>query len=245
MAGRPLRRLRNALRLNPLVGWEDTSGIEPRRAKEPHAMLVKPGARERYAKVYNRVGLPLAVVLRPPGWHKRPSYTADDLSLAKKLRAVLLVFIVDERLETPFYALPEQRRGSPEREAPYTPFMLLHRLGDSLFESLSASENTPFLSAVGDAGYRWAMRDRSGSYTRYSRGVDTAAGRMGVLTEDYLSDLWAKWLLTGRVAYSATNPPPESAEEANFRNMVAEYAPQIFRIWYDYLMRSVPSVFYV
>lgn len=83
-----------------------------------------------------------------------------------------------------------------------------------------------------------------------SRGVDTAAGRMGVIHNDYLSDLWAKWLLTGRLAYSATNPPPDEnlyeddpGAEARVRNMVAEYAPQIFRSWYEYLMENKPMVF--
>ena len=75
-----------------------------------------------------------------------------------------------------------------------------------------------------------------------SRGVDTAAGRMGVISTDYLSDLWAKWLWTGRVAYSATEPAPESLEEQTARNLIARHAPQIFKLWYEYLMQNRPLV---
>jgi len=65
---------------------------------------------------------------------------------------------------------------------------------------------------------------------------------MGVIGNDYLSDLWAKWLLTGRVAYSATEPAPESLEEQTARNLIAKHAPQIFKLWYEYLMQNRPLV---
>jgi len=238
MAGRPLRRLRNMLRLNPLVGWEDLSGMSPAKAWEPLAALVKPGAEAKYAEVYNRVGLPLAVVLHPRLVATR-AQQVESTQIAKRLNAIVLSVTVGERARKPYYATPHQRRGSVFRISPYTPFVLLHRLGDMMADE--AGRPRPGLLAVkemkeelNDAQQEWGGN--------LSRGVDTAAGRMGVISEDYLSDLWAKWLLTGRVAYSATTPPPESAEEANFRNMVAEYAPQIFRIWYDYLDRNRPMV---
>ena len=66
MAGRPLRRLREAAMMNPLVGWEDLSGLTARQALEPDVPLVAAGAKAKYAEVYTRVGLPLAVVLHPP-----------------------------------------------------------------------------------------------------------------------------------------------------------------------------------
>jgi hypothetical protein len=262
MAGRPLRRLRNALRLNPLVGWEDASGIEPRRAKEPHAVLVKPGAEAKYAEVYNRVGLPLVVALHPdnpPPYSWEPDREARvaawgqahtrrdvaDKQMAKRLNAIVLSIEVKGRGSEPFYATPDQRRGSSDRLSPYTPFVLLHRLGDMVRLNADHPAASKMVAELSWAAGRWRnvlYKGTSSSDTYLSRGVDTAAGRMGVIDDDYLSDLWAKWLLTGRVAYSATTPPPESAEEANFRNMVAEYAPQIFRIWYDYLDRNRPMV---
>ena len=128
--------------------------------------------------------------------------------------------------------------SSTERISPYTPFVLLHRLGDVLMRG-GRTAASKMVTELGRESRRQPYMMRLG---RLGRGVDTAAGRMGVIDEDYLSDLWAKWLITGRVAYSPTNPPPESAEEANFRNMLAEYAPQIFRIWHDYLDRNRPMV---
>ena len=247
MAGRPLRRLRNALRLNPLVGWADLSGMSPRQAWEPQSVLVKPGAKAKYEEVYTRVGLPLAVALHPEESYLPDAYALDE-QMAERLNAVVLSVMVQERKGQPFYTRPDQRRGSPERVSPYSPFVLLHRLGDRM-HTKAIGDASWMQTEIRDAAHQWSWVRDVKSYTEdvvlFSRGVDTAAGRMGVLTDDYLSDVWAKWLLTGRVAYSATEPPPESAEEANFRNMVAKYAPQIFRIWYDYLMRSVPSVFHI
>jgi hypothetical protein len=271
MAGRPLRRLRNALRLNPLVGWEDLSGMSPRQAREPAMVLVKPGAEAKYAEVYNRVGLPLAVALHPynpyPNFAGADGYKAKvsrfenrrrivaekrmaNKQMAKRLNAIVLSTEVKGRGSEPFYASPQQQRGSTDRFSPYTPFVLLHRLGDVLTRggTDSAREPGPFgtaaemIAELRWARGRWYNNGKGREIDYLSRGVDTAAGRMGVIDADYLSDLWAKWLITGRVAYSPTNPPPESEEEANFRNMVAEYAPELFRLWYDYLDRNRPMV---
>ena len=244
MAGRPLRRLRNALRLNPLVGWEDASGMSSREAIEPRAPLVKAGAREKYAEVYTRVGLPLAVFIHRDDGFMRENRALDEM-LAKRLNAVVLSVTVQQRTGRPFYTRPEERRGSPVRTSPYSPFVLLHRMGDNLRGTVIANASR-MEEELRDAAYRWTWArevesDREEA-ALLSRGVDTSAGRMGVLGADYLSDLWAKWLLTGRVAYSPTEPPPESPEEARFRSKVAEYAPQIFRVWYDYLDRNRPMV---
>ena len=262
MAGRPLRQLRNSLLRNPLVGWEDLSGMSPRQAREPLMVLVKPGAEARYAEVYNRVGLPLAVVLHPAGsypWfgpepdqqaqadaafeHRLAEEVAAEKQTAKRLNAIVLSVTVEGRLSAPYYATPDQRRGSTERFSPHTPFVLLHRLGDVLMRGGRTAASKMVTELRREARRRANKKRRRIDYL--SRGVDTAAGRMGVIDEDYLSDLWAKWLITGRVAYSPTNPPPESAEEANFRNMLAEYAPQIFRIWHDYLMQAIPVVIHL
>ena len=250
MAGRPLRRLRNALRLNPLVGWEDLSGMSPRQAREPAMVLVKPGAEAKYAEVYNRVGLPLAVALHPDNPYPDFAEELDRKAKVDALNAIVLSTEVEGRGSEPFYASPQQQRGSTDRFSPYTPFVLLHRLGDVLTRggTDSAREPGPFgtaakmIAELRWAAGRWESNGKGRRIDYLSRGVDTAAGRMGVIDADYLSDLWAKWLITGRVAYSPTNPPPESEEEANFRNMVAEYAPELFRLWYDYLDRNRPMV---
>ena len=277
MAGRPLRQLRNALRLNPLVGWEDLSGMPPAKAEPPFVTLVKPGAKDRYETVYNRVDIPLAVVLRPGGWdgdrgsrnllgkagaphiQRAVRQYREDEALAKKTKSVLLVVSIHGRK-----GWENEPRGSAGRESPYTPFVLLHRLGDFLARASEA------------AGYRAVRAGGSGELVKagehlldirkkkiamhggdeeefeitggdpflLSKGVDTEAGRRGVLV-DVDADLFAKWLLSGRFAYDAAYPPSESREERAYRSAVAKGLPLAFQSWHAYLRRSAPSVFYI
>ena len=233
----------SVLRRNPLVGWEDRSGLTSKQAQEPYALLLQPGAKERYAEVYNRVGLPLAVDLSPEYTYlglrpRKVAYQAQEH--AKRVNAIVLSVSVPAREGSAFYRRHGEARGDMTRTSPYTPFVLLHRLGDAL-RNINIPECSHLTKALDSA--------ESNYDGNMSRGVDTAAGRMGVVHNDHLSDLWAKWLLTGRLAYSATNPPPDEnlndddpGAEARFRNMVAEYAPQIFRSWYEYLMKKKPMV---
>ena len=253
---------RRKSRENPLVGWVDESGRTASDAWEPMVVLVKPGAKEKFAAIYNSVDLPLAVVLRPEGW--TPG-AAPDVELARKLDAILLVLTVIPRGPTPHYAELGQERGSFERVTPYTPFVVLHRLGDVLSRMQNVDSRldmaismlaeidelfavtVPYVDARGRQRLRpwwYHPTEMPDAVPVMSRGVDTAAGRMGVLF-DVPADLFAKWLLTGRVAYSATNPPPQSPEEADYRNAVAEYMPQIFRLWSAYLRDNIPAVYNV
>ena len=215
--------------------------------------MLQPGVSAKYEKVYTQVGLPLAVVISRSetsrerergyeGWAERERAEAREAEVyARRLNAIVLRVAIPERGATPFYARKHERRGSLFRTSPYTPFVVLHRLGDAL-RNTNVPESAHLMLAL--------LRAEINYDGNMSRGVDTAAGRMGVIGGDYLSDLWAKWLLTGRLAYSATNPPPERDDEneddpeaeAKVRNMVAEYAPQIFRSWYDWLMKNKPMV---
>ena len=153
---------------------------------------------------------------------------------------VLLHRLGDELL-TPHRMNNEVRQDNP---AAYYALKGSMREVDDLIWDIDSAENDWVDELRRQERAGWA---RGAEYTDekdyLSRGVDTAAGRMGVISTDYLSDLWAKWLLTGRVAYSTTNPPPESVQESNFRNMLADYAPQIFKLWYEYLMKNKPLVF--
>jgi len=258
MAGRPLRRLRNALRLNPLVGWEDTSGRTSRDALEPHVPLVQKGAEARYAEVYNKVNLPIAVVLRPPDWFNgapfgtRPTTDKErrewntDQAVANKLSSILLVVAVGARESRPFYTQEGQARGQRLRETPFTPFTLLHRLSD---ESQPSYVFTPEMERISrsyqDARYKLiGFAEDIAGLRLLSRGVDTAAGRMGILA-DVESDLFAKYLLTGRIAYSPADPPSESKEERAYRNLFAKALPPLFQAWEKSLREKAPLVFYI
>ena len=244
MAGRPLRRLRNALRLNPLVGWEDESEYSTSTVSEPYAPLVQKGARDRYAEVYNKVDLPLSVLIRSG---RRGGQRSWDSEMAAATSSILLVVAADPRGAGPFYREAEQRRGSSDRVAPFTPFVLLHRLADVSVESSKIRPSlAPFLLAYENAYARTGMQKRPApERARFlSRGVDTAAGRMGVLTVDFVSDLFAKYLLTGRIAYSPNVPPSESEKEQEYRETLAHTLPRMFKAWEEALRDSVPSVFY-
>ena len=245
MAGRPLRRLRNALRLNPLVGWEDTSGRTSRDAFEPQVPLLQKGAKERYAEVYNKVGLPISVLLKKGRTEDRDTSGEGAWDLAVATSSILLVIPISERDRGPLYREAGQQRGSSDRVAPFTPFMLLHRLADASIESRGVRPLlAPFFVAYENAYARTGMRNRPApERARFlSRGVDTAAGRMGVLTEDFVSDLFAKYLLTGRIAYSPNVPPSESEKEQEYREILAHTLPRMFKVWEEALRDSVPSI---
>jgi hypothetical protein len=243
------------MRLNPLVGWEDTSGRTSRDALEPHVPLVQKGAEGRYAEVYNTVNLPIAVVLRPPDWFngapfgtppttdKERREEAMDIAVADKLSAILLVILVGKRGSSPFYAQKKQARGQRRRETPFTPFTLLHRLADESQPSYVWTDEMADMSN----GYQDARYETMGvseNLAILSRGVDTAAGRMGVLA-DVESDLFAKYLLTGRIAYSPTDPPSESGAERKYRALFAKALPPLFQAWERSLREKAPLVFYI
>ena len=270
------------IRKNPLVGWEDMSGLTARQVFEPFAVLMTPGAKAKYEEVYTRVGLPLALLVHPvfpvprssrPAPHSGHAgvddgvrkaseaelarRTALGLQLAKRLNAVVLSLTAREKASVPYYTTGLGKRGSTFRVSPMSPFQLLHRLGDVLRDTEPNAEAAELVDKLDEAIDPWHKlvhydafkRDPNGRFwespeavSYLSRGVDTVAGRMGVISTDYLSDLWAKWLLTGKVAYSATEPAPESLEEQTARNLIARHAPQIFKLWYEYLMQNRPLV---
>jgi len=268
------------IKKNPLVGWEDMSGLTAQQVFEPLAVLMTPGAKAKYEEVYTRVGLPLALVVHPVFAGPRSFRTGegateeDDrvreaqdaesarrkalgLQLARRLNAVVLSVTASKKTSVPYYSTADGRRGSSFRMSPMSPFQLLHRLGDKLRDTEPNAAAAELVDKLREAQDPWHKlvhyeawtRDPKGKFwlspealSYSSRGVDTGAGRMGVIGNDYLSDLWAKWLLTGRVAYSATEPAPESLEEQTARNLIAKHAPQIFKLWYEYLMQNRPLV---
>jgi hypothetical protein len=246
--------------------------MSPAKAEPPFVVLVKAGAEAKYKEVYNRVDLPLAVVLRESRWDgdrgsrilrlpetrsSVPFYLLErsrravkqhkeDAALAQKLNAVLLVVSVPGR-DGP----QNEPRGSAGRVSPYTPFVLLHRIGDFLRQESSEAKGAGQLAKAGK--YLRDVEEKrllahgdedfyevtGGDPLLLSKGVDTAAGRMGVLV-DVDSDLFAKWLLTGRFAYNPDSPPSETREEQVYRSTLARNLPRVFQLWHTYLRRSAP-----
>jgi hypothetical protein len=133
--------------------------------------------------------------------------------------------------ETKIQWFPEPLKWEENRMSPITPFMLLHRL----FEGYDA-----YVSPTSHDWRNWASLtwDELGGRSVYgesdrpriaglvakdfvSAGVDTAAGRNIALgtTVNMLADLWAKWCITGRVAFdpyaypARWNDAPRSAKD--------------------------------
>jgi hypothetical protein len=227
MAGRPIRRAREVARQNPLVGYIKNTNLTSKDVWEPYAPLLLAKAEEKYAKAYGKV-VPNIIV------YFGNVYSEDLIAMAKKQNAIVLN--VGEKLRYsgtfPFYRHASEQRGQPSRVAPFTPFVLLHRLGDKLQTGWHGSP--AIHEALEIAGVLWndhvilltgkppttpekiarraEMLQAGPLLENMIAGVDTAAGRMGVLqdTSQMASDLFAKYLLTGKIAYS----PPTSKSTA-------------------------------
>jgi len=132
-------------------------------------------------------------------------------------------------------------RGTPLRFAAYTPFTVLHRFGDTLtllrYGMHAAVElqrgHIPYATVPIPEGYKggeWRVMA--------STGVDTWAGRNLALNgfTDALSDLFAKFLYTGRIAYDVEALPPsgnnwfpnEMAVRREFDAFARKRIPEMF-----------------
>ena len=262
-----LRLLRTNPRRNPLVGWENTSGFSSTKDVLPeYAPLLIPTAEAKYALVYSKVDLPIVVTLRPErsGGGRVDTYeTEKDEEVARRLNALVLSVALPSRNRR-LQGLSLGLRGHYDRGTPFTAFTLLHRIGDT--EGLSYL----YYAAEKDAKVKSAMKavDRAldkmeGAqglhlfYNRdeyenlfetywatvFSRGVDTAAGRLGALVhEQALNDLFAKYLLTGRVAYDPVNPPSQLQGEHQYRMALAKGLPMILEAWAKEIKANLPLV---
>lgn len=234
------------MRTNPLVGWKVEAA--PGSVIPAYRVLTRDDSEDRYAQVLTKVDLPLYVFLPAPyKWvdskaEAQARKRAKELSLQHK--AVVLL-VEPLRPESAFLAM-DQSVGSPFRASPFTPFILLHRIYDSV--SLERSLPEPKSDAAGyplaelkmyvdDYMRLFASAERSRRLSRdanpvasakwASRGVDTAAGRLGALWRvEVLSDLYAKWCLTGKLAY--TMPEATTEQEATLFSFIAEGAEESF-----------------
>ena len=190
---------------------------------------------------------------------------AEDLALANKLNSLLIVMPIDERNAAGKIYRASGKRGSVNRISPFTLFVILHRLGDRLatdqFDRISnvlprdpealrllmelqRAENDLRDSLIVGEDEAGIDAEDLAEKVIYSRGVDTAAGRLGAAGQDYMSDLFAKYLLTGKVAYDPVNPPPIYPGEAKFRQTVARVALPLFQRYVHILNSSIPRVIY-
>ena len=189
---------------------------------------------------------------------------AVDVALANKLNSLLIVMPIGERPKIPLLdPMGLGKRGSTDRLSPFTVFVVLHRLGDRMSAELEdftsdvprdaealrlhkerrRAESELLTSLAAASGDQNEAEDLAETVI-YSRGVDTTAGRMGVAGVDYMSDLFAKYLLTGKVAYDPVNPPPIYPGEAKFRQELARIALPLFQRYVHILNSRIPRVVY-
>jgi hypothetical protein len=209
------------------VGYIKNTNLTSKDVWEPYAPLLLAKAEEKYAKAYEKVGLNIIVYFGD-------AYLEELSALARKHNAVVICVCEKGRYSaaSPFYQQASEQRGEPTRIAPFTPFVLLHRLGDKLqtgWHGSSAIQEALMLAGVlwndtailltgrppttpEKIAQRAEMLRAGPTLENMIAGVDTAAGRMGVLqdTSQMVSDLFAKYLLTGKIAYS----PPTSKSAA-------------------------------
>jgi hypothetical protein len=221
MAGRPVRRAREAAKQNPLVGFINDVEFNSREAEEPKAVMLHPKYGERLAHSYAKV-IPNIIV------YVGDKKTSEELQhLAAANDAVVLCVTVRRRHPNaePFYVQELEKKRSPFRETPWTPFTLLHRLGDELGNAAFLKKMQEASDKARDRFYKesggelstpieqirgmivYARKDWDDFEEILYKGVNTQAGRLGLLIsyDQAASDLFAKYLLTGRFDY---NPPP-------------------------------------
>lgn len=231
---------------NPLVLWESLGEItDVDRATRP---LLSKNAPRVYAEQLKTVKLDIAVVLGQSENRRADKQKLLDLALAGNtvlevkqstkafltvigsLRAPLAPAAVRQGVEQRL-AVPRGERG---RITPFTPFTLLHRMGDVL-----QSDHRRMVTQIDFhlwEGWTFSlMPDLEELRAMASVGVDTLAGRNRWFTspQEATSDLWAKYLLTGRIAYNpeAVGTRPWTPLELSARREIAAELHRVFPLW--------------
>jgi len=119
-------------------------------------------------------------------------------------------------------------RDRSRKISPMTPFTLLHRMGDDMrFSSWSSRSMEDIIhlyrnwtdGLLDDYGDEPSLTDKE-KLIFGSTGVNTMAGRSGLLRiPETISDLWAKYVLTGRIDFDP-DAKPEGRDWSQTEKMV-------------------------
>ena len=211
-----------SVKSNPLVEFLRPEGVSWREVQRHQVPLFAPNAQERYRVALERLPFNLVIVLR----ETKPLYgdeteSKEDMEYIDRLmeegqrKGTLFVVedILRRREDDADFEFP---KWTPARMSPMTPFTILHRLFDEMMELGVARDSARLLQMLGGKE-TFALAERVGygdtkSVVRrlVNSGVDTAAGRNEGLTDSdqVLADLFAKWCITGRIAFDPTKLPP-------------------------------------
>ena len=204
------------------------------RPSEVHPVsrgIYSPRAQEVYAERLKTARLPLYIVLGggiEPG--DKPALQRRAQELADQGYTVLL-------MANPFEESRSSRsnpRFPEDKDSPITPFGILHRMGDMMRTEKWSSSLTEGLRDVpwhltratrGPSG-RTATREEMLEFG--STGVNTEAGRRGLLIfTEAMSDLWAKYVLTGKIDFDPEQQPRQgpawSPDEMKARRQMYEH----------------------
>jgi hypothetical protein len=249
-----------------LEGWEKI-GPMPTGASLHRVSrgLYSPRAPEVYGKALASASLPIYVLLadlpipQPPPFdrHIRSSNYGAAQPLKDELdrRAAELaaqgyaVLVMEHPIEKDLEAILHKERGDRLRVNAMTPFAILHRMFDTMKR---ASWSRPKIDHCLWPFNHWLDglfennegddfgRDRSEKekLEMGSTGVNTWAGRNGLLVpNESVSDLWAKYVLTGRIDYdeNATRDglawhPSEQKLRTSFAQCLRTMFPELLEL---------------
>jgi len=264
VAGRPIRRARleRESRSNPLLSYTvDEQNEYPdqnylsftppelfrnmthpgRRPdqKLPRALVItrSSGAPRLFARAYKNVPLDINILITGKTQYIPPHASKPGPPLSPGEAPRPLYLEIGSHNPTSL----DGPHGTPLRFAAYTPFTVLHRFGDTLTLLRYGMHATvelqrghiPYATVPIPEGYKggeWRVMA--------STGVDTWAGRNLALNgfTDALSDLFAKFLYTGRIAYDVEALPPsgnnwfpnEMAVRREFDAFARKRIPEMF-----------------
>ena len=223
--GRGSRKLEGFERIGPLP--------RPSQVHPVSRSIYSPRAEEVYAERLKTARLPLYIVLGgkdPEDDHWRWNLERRAEEIAKQGYTVLLLTMpLDKYVESvllranPYRMMGEEGRvkalkraqelldgEDPSRKiSPMTPFSLLHRMGDEMHNNLRWSwPIKETLEPYNRFVHTYSRRSELEQLDLGSAGVNTWAGRNGLLRmPETVSDLWAKYVLTGRIDFDPKAPP--------------------------------------
>lgn len=234
---------------NPLVGFHAPESVSWREVQRYQVPLFAPNAQERYRVALERLPFNLVIVLREArqlyGDETEPKEEREyiDRLMEEGQRKGILFVVEDIYRKREDDADWEAPKWSPARMSPMTPFTILHRLFDEMMELGVARDSERLLQMLGGKE-TFALAERVGygdtkSVVRrlVNSGVDTAAGRNEGLTDSdqVLADLFAKWCITGKIAFDPTKLPPfvdpswrESKEFVDIRRKAVPEVESLF-----------------
>lgn len=223
--GRGSRKLEGFERIGPLP--------RPSQVHPVSRSIYSPRADEVYAERLKTARLPLYIVLgeKDPDddhWLWNLERRAEEIA-EQGYTVLLLTMPLDKYVESvllranPYRMMGEEGRvkalkraqelldgADPARKiSPMTPFSLLHRMGDEMHNNLRWSwPIKDILEPYNLFIHTYSQRSERELLDLGSAGVNTWAGRNGLLRmPETISDLWAKYVLTGRIDFDPKAPP--------------------------------------